>query len=209
MTTNEIKGRTIVLPEESDSIVDKICNIAGWGQTENRLQSSVLKEAQTKQPSDHESIDECKDAITKNAFCARGDAVAQTSFRSGTCNGDSGGPLFCEKEIEGKPELVQYGVVSYGARDCGSLDDYDFFADVRLQLDWIKKHTSKALPIERNCAPATWTDTIGFTCALYKQYKWCRKSGALGQGWNMAWGDLSRFEKDGYDGYSCAECGCN
>ena len=43
--------------------------------------------------------------------------------------------------------MVQYGVVSYGARDCGSLDDYDFFADVRLQLDWIKKHTSKALPI--------------------------------------------------------------
>ena len=35
MTTNEIKGRTIVLAEESDSIVDKICTIAGWEQFYN------------------------------------------------------------------------------------------------------------------------------------------------------------------------------
>ena len=36
------------------------------------MQSSVLQEAQTIQPVDHENITECQSAVQKNAFCSRG-----------------------------------------------------------------------------------------------------------------------------------------
>ena len=62
--------------------------------------------------------------------CAGGEPVSG----SGTCNGDSGGPLQCRAVDQ---SWVQVGITSYGTPMCGLANDPDVFTRVSAYVDWI------------------------------------------------------------------------
>lgn len=76
------------------------------------------------------------DRLTANMICA-----GTTSGVRDACNGDSGGPLFIEKD--GGPEQV--GIVSWGegpmdaSAACGHANAYGVYTRVANYLDWIKE----------------------------------------------------------------------
>jgi len=52
-----------------------------------------------------------------------------------TCTGDSGGPLMKAESVDGPPKYFLFGVVSFGAKKCGS--GPAIYSDVRYYLPWI------------------------------------------------------------------------
>lgn len=69
---------------------------------------------------------------TENKLCAG-------SFQKDSCNGDSGGPLMLENRYNGAQRTVQYGVVSYGPRQCGS-NAPGIYTEVTKYVNWILDH---------------------------------------------------------------------
>lgn len=53
-----------------------------------------------------------------------------------SCGGDSGGPLMVEDEINDVYRIVQYGIVSYGPKLCGSLFP-GVYTNVSSYVKWI------------------------------------------------------------------------
>lgn len=51
-----------------------------------------------------------------------------------TCPGDSGGPLFCKRENK----VILTGIVSWGAPQCGGIDQPGVYVNVTNYVSWIK-----------------------------------------------------------------------
>ncbi|XP_064543788.1 serine protease grass-like [Drosophila montana] len=87
--------------------------VTGWGTTEYRFESDVLLET---------AIDTQTRRLCSNSF---GREIKQTQLCAGaltsdSCRGDSGGPLSYPAIYSNRQRFVQFGIVSYGARSCGS-----------------------------------------------------------------------------------------
>ena len=67
--------------------------------------------------------------LTVNKLCAG-------EVNKDSCSGDSGGPLMLEDEVKGIYRMIQYGIVSYGPRQCGSLIP-GVYTDVTKYIKWI------------------------------------------------------------------------
>ena len=120
------------LPDFSEG---KSCYIAGWGNkklhtaTEPRL-LHVSVPLVSKEKCNH--IKSYGGVITDNMVCA--------GFEQGgkdTCEGDSGGPLLCEKD--GKWYL--HGISSFGHDACAIAYKYGVYTRVSQFKDWVKKVT--------------------------------------------------------------------
>lgn len=57
-------------------------------------------------------------------------------MKKDSCSGDSGGPLMVEDEINDVYRIVQYGIVSYGPLQCGSLFP-GVYTNVSSYVKWI------------------------------------------------------------------------
>jgi len=158
---NEKTVAAIDLPDADLNVFDKPCEIAGWGFTEENVESKYLMKTISTQRLSDSAKRICKKARTKNkAFCSRGTFLRKAQATKGTCQGDSGGPYFCT--IEEKPTLV--GLTSYGANGkCGRgkflRERLGFYADVREALDWIKENTKMRLKSAQKCL---WAKIPGF-----------------------------------------------
>ncbi|XP_043544524.1 granzyme A-like [Chiloscyllium plagiosum] len=108
------------------------CKVAGWGITSiySKSPSDTLQQVKLK------VIDRCicnseeyynrKPVVTKDMICV-GDSKAQRD----SCNGDSGGPLICNKKYK--------GIVSYG-RGCADPKKPGIYTLIsKKYLDWIAK----------------------------------------------------------------------
>lgn len=69
--------------------------------------------------------------ITTKQICAGG-------FQGrDSCGGDSGGPLTTVNKFNGIPKYIQYGIVSYGPRHCGTEGKPGIYTRVSKYMLWI------------------------------------------------------------------------
>jgi len=122
--------------------VNQICSISGWGKddSEHNYASAVLRVLSIPVI----DFNECKEIkaplyklITANMFCA-GDMKGGHD----SCNGDSGGPIFCDSENKSKtPKYKLFGLVSFGVKKCGIDHKPGVYTKVSNHKDWIKSET--------------------------------------------------------------------
>ncbi|XP_068147069.1 serine protease grass-like [Drosophila tropicalis] len=108
---------------------------AGWGLTQYGNYSNVAVEIMVyrRNCNDHESE---KTYISDNTkICAGGNI-------NDTCNGDSGGPLMFPADHYGAQRFVQFGIVSYGAKQCAS-GQPAIYTNVVEFLSWISDKIMK------------------------------------------------------------------
>ncbi|KAL1501655.1 hypothetical protein ABEB36_006948 [Hypothenemus hampei] len=127
--------RPICLPlfDTNDDLAGKYAIISGWGATEISDMSAVPMKAEIPVL----PMTTCKEiydkytTITINQICAGG--------RGGrdSCAGDSGGPLMTAGLIDGNPRYIQYGIVSFGPRQCGSEGQPGIYTKTKPYLKWI------------------------------------------------------------------------
>ena len=115
------------------------CQVAGWGKTEAGRSSRVLLSTDVKVFSSAYcnglSSGRYHDRINPDfQFCA-----GQLEDGKDSCNGDSGGPLFCVED----GRQVLYGIVSSGGKNCGNAAQPGIYSTVANVLPWIKKETNK------------------------------------------------------------------
>jgi len=191
---NEKTVAAIDLPDAHLDVINKPCKIAGWGLTEENLDSKYLMKTISTQRSSDSVKRICKKARTKNkAFCSRGNFVRKAHARKGTCKGDSGGPYFCK--VDGKPTLV--GLTSYGANGkCGRgkilRERLGFYADVREALDWIQENIKMSPEPTNNCLlekiPGWGKYRVRRKTPYYeiRNYRWARvRQGIFGRPFKM------------------------
>ncbi|XP_066298015.1 transmembrane protease serine 3-like [Branchiostoma lanceolatum] len=123
----------ICLPESGEEFSEhSICYTAGWGLTEEKVQSHVVQEVKLplvphdtcNQPQSYNSY------VTDKMLCA-----GKMAGGVDTCQGDSGGPLVCEK-ADGRWYLV--GITSWG-RGCGEANYPGVYTKVSMYMDWIRQ----------------------------------------------------------------------
>ncbi|CAK1552314.1 unnamed protein product [Leptosia nina] len=134
---NHPNVKPICLPLSVDlqkkNIVGKNGTVAGWGVTETDMGSPVLLKVDVPV---HGKL-KCEGFYNRNTagyrvtnqFCAG-------ELNKDSCGGDSGGPFMVQQSYRGKDSLVQYGIVSFGPRKCGSTFP-GVYTDVTKYVDWI------------------------------------------------------------------------
>ncbi|KAK7864784.1 hypothetical protein R5R35_012277 [Gryllus longicercus] len=110
--------------------------VAGWGTTETGEGSKALLNVFVPAV----PIDRCRDAYRKltqtttiipQQLCAGGEKGRDS------CTGDSGGPLMREALVAGEAKTVQFGVVSFGPRSCGTAGVPGVYTRVGHYMQWI------------------------------------------------------------------------
>ncbi|XP_030555526.1 serine protease grass-like isoform X2 [Drosophila novamexicana] len=87
--------------------------VTGWGTTEDGSDSDVLLETAIDTQTRRSCFNSYAREIKQTQLCAG-------ALRSDSCRGDSGGPLSYPAIYSNRQRFVQFGIVSYGARSCGS-----------------------------------------------------------------------------------------
>ncbi|CAH2094427.1 unnamed protein product [Euphydryas editha] len=110
--------------------------VAGWGATEDGLQSSVLLSVELPIITNKEcqTIYNGSPQIFDSQLCAGGEPDKDS------CGGDSGGPLMYPGRTTAGVRYVQRGVVSYGSKRCGVGGYPGVYTRVANYMDWILDH---------------------------------------------------------------------
>ncbi|NXO27817.1 GRAA protein, partial [Cisticola juncidis] len=139
----ELQGRAklnkavkpISLPtSEDDPKPGTVCTVAGWGTTTSRrhtLPKGLMEVNITvisREICNNKNHYKGKPVITENMICAGAKNGGKDS-----CNGDSGGPLICNKEMK--------GITAFGKpKSCGKADGPGVYTRLTKQnLKWIRK----------------------------------------------------------------------
>ncbi|XP_034834282.1 venom protease-like [Maniola hyperantus] len=113
----------------------KNATVAGWGSTEAGTDSSLLLKVDIP----IRTGESCRQYYNKNSGPGtdRTDKIlCAGEYKKDSCSGDSGGPMMIEDEYDGVFRLIQYGIVSYGPRQCGSTYP-GVYTDVTKFVKWI------------------------------------------------------------------------
>jgi len=137
----------ICLPKEYRSFTPKNFRISGWGVTENKRMSDVLRTTTIPRYSKetcvlniettlHQTLTgrTRENKVTDNMICA-GSMIGGRD----TCHGDSGGPLSYKR----KNVWYLEGVASFGHDGCGGFGKLGVYTNVRNYLRWIIKNTGR------------------------------------------------------------------
>ncbi|XP_017120353.1 serine protease grass isoform X1 [Drosophila elegans] len=112
----------------------------GWGETKSNRKKGPLKTVVLQRFNNERCWESFTRLVHENQFCAG-------SREGDTCNGDSGGPLIRNVTHMGMVRAAQFGVVSYGSRDCTGIGVY---TSVMHYADWIatvvRMNTDTAAP---------------------------------------------------------------
>lgn len=109
-----------------------VLNVMGWGYIDNDFsEPDSLLEATIPFQERDECSDKWGSRFTENMLCAGGDGLTDA------CPGDSGGPLFSQKD--GQIQIV--GVVSWGSGECAELGWPSVFTAVPNYVSWIQGFT--------------------------------------------------------------------
>lgn len=127
---NNIKP--ICLPFNLETLPQKMTAI-GFGRTENSQSSDILMKVNVNLKDKNEcsvklQINGTQRELEDTQICAGG--------VSDSCKGDSGSSLHGFGEISRNMRFVQYGIVSFGAKFCGS-DHPGVYTNVQKHLPWI------------------------------------------------------------------------
>lgn len=112
---------------------------AGWGQTEKWFNSNIKMKVDLPLV----DKDQCQNIYRRRRVSARR-TISDFQLCAGgepnkdTCAGDSGGPLMAiEDDEKWIPRWTCFGVVSYGPKDCGTLNLPGVYSNVAEYLPWI------------------------------------------------------------------------
>ena len=97
--------------------------MAGWGRRKNGNFSSSLYYSELKY------LGHC--LLRPDVVCARSPNARR---KIGPCDGDSGGPLFCQAN---GGRFVVTGILTHGPKICGTKQDY--YANISYYHKWIKE----------------------------------------------------------------------
>ncbi|XP_064480505.1 plasma kallikrein-like isoform X2 [Ornithodoros turicata] len=126
----------VCLPEPEEDYTNVTCTATGWGLTENGgTTADILQKVDLPILTN----DECALAFAEHQLNITDDMICAgyKEGGKGTCNGDSGGPIVCERE---DGSWVQVGIASWvGGRtdQCALPNEPSVFARVNYVLDWI------------------------------------------------------------------------
>ncbi|XP_015591055.1 melanization protease 1 isoform X2 [Cephus cinctus] len=126
--------RPICLPIGTASrITHKKVTVTGWGATEYGPRSQDLLMVQLALVDNNECAEIYKKStkIWYKQMCAGG------TNQMDSCHGDSGGPLQSPGIYYGQIRNIQYGVVSFGLRNCGTGGFPGVYTTISYYLDWI------------------------------------------------------------------------
>lgn len=108
--------------------------MTGWGATELGPRSMTLLQAKLPLVSNEQCKETYKriSTIWHKQMCAGGQSMVDS------CLGDSGGPLQAPGIYRGNTiRTIQYGIVSYGLRQCGTAGFPGIYTKVSYYMDWI------------------------------------------------------------------------
>lgn len=114
---------------------NKIATVAGWGITDNDKgrESHILLKVDVPVF----TTTACRNIYNKNNNTDTTiNKICAGEMNKDSCGGDSGGPLMVEDEINDVYRIVQYGIVSYGPKLCGSLFP-GVYTNVSSYVKWI------------------------------------------------------------------------
>ncbi|KAH8348548.1 hypothetical protein KR084_008694 [Drosophila pseudotakahashii] len=128
----QIRPICIQLDNRSKSNSDAIQSftVVGWGKTESKNTSDVLKTAQVYRMDKSVCTSLTWVNLTDSQICAG------TGNKVDTCNGDSGGPLYTNILDGGPGRQTQFGIVSYGTLQCFGAGVY---TDIMSHVDYIER----------------------------------------------------------------------
>ncbi|XP_050293697.1 CLIP domain-containing serine protease HP8-like [Anthonomus grandis grandis] len=121
------------LSDVNDDLTGKFAVVSGWGVTEHGHKSSVLLKASVPVL----PLTMCKRVYSRFANITSKQICAGGYKGQDSCAGDSGGPLIYTGLVDGEPRYIQYGVVSYGPRECGTDGQPGIYTRVSSYLGWI------------------------------------------------------------------------
>ncbi|XP_076294082.1 chymotrypsin-like elastase family member 2A isoform X2 [Lasioglossum baleicum] len=129
--------RTICLPEPEEKLANGHCVASGWGRYgPSQSLSTALLEASVPLL----DLEKCTKAYGKSVPIRSGHLCAgHTDGSSGSCVGDSGGPLQCRR-ADGVWQLA--GVTSFGS-GCARPGYPDVYTKVQHYIDWIRNTMNK------------------------------------------------------------------
>jgi len=157
------EAQPICLPEiKSDFYEGDMATVIGWGNLGSRWSGRLSRWIPT-YPDELQEVDvkiisnkQCSKiyenvtteynntvTITSNMLCA---AEENGNGGNDSCGGDSGGPLFVERngvDFNGEKQYEQVGVVSFGEqclKPPHTLSSAGVYARVTARIDWIKNH---------------------------------------------------------------------
>jgi len=115
---------------------DRQVVVTGWGATKSTSRSQNLLETSLPLVTNELCTEIIRDRIGTQIWhkqiCAGGEANVDS------CAGDSGGPLQAFGKYNGTSvRMIQYGVVSYGSRACGTEGIPGVYTRVTYYMDWI------------------------------------------------------------------------
>ncbi|XP_026315078.1 CLIP domain-containing serine protease 2-like isoform X2 [Hyposmocoma kahamanoa] len=136
--------KPICLPDTPELIANTFekqkGTVAGWGATEDGLQSSVLLKVELPIVSNKK----CQDAYNGNPRIYDRQLCAGGVEDKDSCGGDSGGPLTGIGHVRsGKIGIIQHGIVSYGTKRCGTGGYPGVYTRVSHFMDWILDNISE------------------------------------------------------------------
>ena len=129
--------------------------VVGWGEDENSRYGEALKHATQKRLSpricrrntgQHKWID--LEGFGRDIFCA----ADQTGDPNGSCEGDSGGPIFSLNTESEKSKYELNGVVN-GGQGCGSFNRPDIYTSTTFTpiYDWIRRQVERKCLTKQEC----------------------------------------------------------
>ncbi|XP_006617669.1 chymotrypsin-like elastase family member 2A isoform X2 [Apis dorsata] len=128
--------RTICLPEPEEKLGNRYCVASGWGQYgPSQSLSTALLEASVPLL----DLEKCTKAYGKSVSLRNGHLCAgHTDGSTGSCVGDSGGPLQCRR-ADGVWQLA--GVTSFGS-GCARPGYPDVYTKIQYYVKWIRNTMS-------------------------------------------------------------------
>ncbi|XP_014477561.1 PREDICTED: uncharacterized protein LOC106745987 [Dinoponera quadriceps] len=131
--------RPICLPfGTATALAQKKATVTGWGATEFGPRSESLLQALLPIMTNEDCAKAFSNSVSiwYKQMCAGGLTMVDS------CMGDSGGPLqapaiYNAPGIRNKIRFVQYGVVSYGLKQCGTTNVPGVYTRVAYYMDWI------------------------------------------------------------------------
>lgn len=112
--------------------------MTGWGATELGPRSQDLLQIRIPLMTNEQCTDVYRGTveITYKQICAGGLDMIDS------CGGDSGGPLqspglYSVLDVRNKARMIQYGIVSYGLKQCGTVGYPGVYTSIGYYMDWI------------------------------------------------------------------------
>ncbi|XP_038070215.1 transmembrane protease serine 7-like [Patiria miniata] len=125
------------LPGKSQRFTDgEMCQVTGWGQTENTGYDDILKQAGVPVFNSRVCSDLYNGGITSRMMCA-----GYLQGREDSCQGDSGGPLNCPG---GDDRWYLAGITSWGD-GCADANAPGVYTRVTAFVDWVQENILKHL----------------------------------------------------------------